>query len=195
MGVLQTAHPVIGHLDSQVLFIQFIPATRHIFHGKLTGDQLFFNLISNHNVQRVGKFVGFCPDETGLGLVDCPIEHFFVYILELLREKRFHFREDGMDKAAAPADEVFIEPALAFVNAHGHAAAKDGGVVLIVRVQFIQGVTALMNHGIHAGCQAVFIVMGGNAHILIVKVRGKGMLRLRNAAVVTVQAHDLHQIV
>ena len=158
-------------------------------------NQLFFNLITDHNVQSVGKLVGFCPYETGLGFVDCPVEHFFVYIPKLLREERFHFREDGMNKAAASADEVFVESALTFVNAHGHAAAEGGGVILILRVQLIQSMTTLMNHGIHAGGQTVFIVMGGDTDILVVKVRSKWMLCFRNAAVAAVQAHDLHQIV
>ena len=49
-----------------------------------------------------------------------------------------------MDKRSAPANEVFVEPALAFVNTHGHTAAENGSVILIIRVQLIEGVTALV---------------------------------------------------
>ena len=99
-----------------------------------------------------------------------------------------------MDIGGASADDVLIEPALAFMNAHGHAAGQGGVIVAVVRPQLIQGVAAFVDDGKHGGNQIVLKIMGGNAHILVVEIGGEGMLRLGDAAVGAVNAHDLHEI-
>ena len=81
------------------------------------------------------------------------------------------------------------------MNAHGHAAGEGGVIVAVVRPQLIQGVAAFVNDGEHGGNQIVLKIMGGNAHILVVEIGGEGMLRLGDAAVGAVNAHDLHEII
>ena len=81
------------------------------------------------------------------------------------------------------------------MNAHGHAAGEGGVIVAVVRPQLIQGVAAFVNDGEHGGNQIVLKIMGGDAHIFVVEIGGEGMLRLGDAAVGAVNAHDLHEII
>ena len=146
-------------------------------------------------MQAVGELVGLRSDEAGLGLVHGPVEHFFRHPLQLPGKMLLQIGEDGMHKGRASSDDVLVKPALAFMDAHGYAAGEQGVVVAVVTAQFVERVTAFVNHRIHGAGQIVFKIVGGDAHIPVAKVGGKGMLRFPNAAVGPVQPHELHQVV
>ena len=146
-------------------------------------------------MKAVGELVGFRSDEAGLGLVYGPVEHFFRHTLQLTGKMRLQIGEDGMYKGRASADDVFVEPALAFMDAHGYAAGEQGVVVAVVTAQLVEGVTALVNHRIHGAGQVVSKIVGGDAHIPVIEIGGKGMLRFPDAAVGPVQPHERHQVV
>ena len=100
-----------------------------------------------------------------------------------------------MDEGLASSQYIFIEPALALVNAHGHAACKDGVVIAIVSTQFIERMTTFMDHRKHGRNQIVFVIMSGDPNILIIKIGGVRMLCLCDGAVTAIHTHDIHQIV
>ena len=52
-----------------------------------------------------------------------------------------------------------------------------------------------MDDAIHGGNQIIFVIMGGNTHVFIVEIGGKGMLCLRNCTMIAVNAHDFHEII
>ena len=195
MAVLEASLPVAGNIHAQIFLVQPLPLRRNVFDRQRPTDQLLFDLVAHHDVQAVGQLVGFGTDERRLRLVDGAVEHGFVHIRQLLREQLLQLRENGMDKGGTSADDVLIEPALALVNAHGHAAGQGGIIVAVVRPQLVQGVAALVDNGEHGGNQIVLEIMGGDAHILVIEIGGVGMLRLGNTAVGAVNAHDLHEII
>ena len=81
------------------------------------------------------------------------------------------------------------------MDAHGHTARQAVVVIGWVYAQLVQGVAALVDHGIHGVRQVVLLVVGGDAHILAGKVQGEGVLGLADGAVGAVQTQHLHQVI
>ena len=82
------------------------------------------------------------------------------------------------NKGAAATHQIFIEAALALMDSHGNTAADVGEVICIIRAQLIQSMTALMDHGIHGIGQVFFVIVGGDAHIFVVKIGGSSYIAL-----------------
>ena len=98
------------------------------------------------------------------------------------------------DKGAASAQQVFIEAALAFVNAHGNAAVQHGIGKGIIRSQLVKCVTALVNDAEHRACHVVSLVVGGDADVVVrAKAGGEGVLGGAKTAMIHVNAHCLHE--
>ena len=182
-GILEAAFPVAGHVNAQVLLIECIPPLGHIPDLQGACDQGLFNLVADHDVQAVGQLVGLGPHQTGLGLVHGPVEHLLGDPCQLLWEVGGDIGEDGVDKGTTAADDILVEAALALMDAHGYAAGEHGVEVAGVSAQLIEGVAPLVNDGVHGGHQIVFVVVGGDAHIVAAEIVGEGVLRLGNGAV------------
>ena len=54
VGVLKTSLPVIGNFHTQVLPVQLVPPIRYIRDSKRSGNELFFNLIADHDMEGIG---------------------------------------------------------------------------------------------------------------------------------------------
>ena len=59
----------------------------------------------------------------------------------------------------------------------------------------IERVAALMDDAVHGGSEVILQIMGGDAHIVLGKAGGEGMLGFGDGAVRAVQADYLHQII
>ena len=81
------------------------------------------------------------------------------------------------------------------MDAHGNTACQNRILEFVPDPQFIFCMAALMDHRVHRVCHAVFFIIGSNADILIVKLQSKGMLRLPDGAMASVQPHDFHQVI
>ena len=184
-----------GWITTDSMLVERVPPLGHIPDLQGACDQGLLDLIANHDVQAVGQLVGLGPHQAGLGLVHGPVEHLLGDPCQLLREVGGDIGEDGVDKGTAAADDILVEAALALVDAHGYAAGEHGVVVAGVSAQLIEGVAPLVNDGVHGGHQIVFVVVGGDAHIVAAEVVGEGVLRLGNGAVGPINAHNLHQVV
>ena len=60
------------------------------------------------------------------------------------------------------------------MDAHGYTAGEVGEIIAVLRTQLIQGMAALVDHGIHGVGQILLVVVGGDAHILIIEIGGVG---------------------
>ena len=159
---------------------------------QLPGEHPLFQLIAHHDMQAVGQLVGLGADQGGLGLVDHAVERVLADVVQPGGEV---LPQPGIDDAAegpAAADDVFIEPGLAFVNGHGHAASQAGPGQLPAHMQLVQGVAALVDHGIQGRGHQVLLIVGGDAHIVPGEIDGEGVLRLADDAVVSVNVHHVH---
>ena len=123
MAVLQNAVLVVRHVDAEVFLIKAVPLARQVVYLELAVHHALFKLVAHHDVQAVGDLVGLGADERRLHLVDGAVEFFLVHVGKLLRKQLLQFWKHRVDKGGTSADDVLIEPALAFVNAHGHAAS------------------------------------------------------------------------
>ena len=146
-------------------------------------------------MKAVSQFVALRSDEGGLHAVHSPIHRILIHIAELLREKLPQLWHDGMNERPASSDNILVEATLALMHSHGNTAGQSRKVKAVIASQLIQGMSSFMNHGIHGADGIVLIIMGGNPNILVAEIGGKRMLRLCNAAICPVQAHDIHQIV
>ena len=52
-----------------------------------------------------------------------------------------------------------------------------------------------MNDRVHGAGHVVLIIVGGDAHVLIVELQSEGVLRLPNGAVSPVQSQHIHEVV
>ena len=195
MGILQTTHGIVRNINTQILLVQAVPCSRHILNFQSAANQLLFQFVADHDVICIGEFISGGTNQRRLCLVDCAVEHLFIHIRKLLGEQFFDLGENCMNECTASADDVLIEPALALMDAHGNTTLQSGKIILIVRTQLIERMTAFVNDGIHGICQVILVVMGRDAHVLVVKVCCKRMLCFRNAAVITVHAQHIHQII
>ena len=193
MGILQAAFPVVLRADAEVFLVQAIPNLWKFGNGKLSADQLLFDFITHHHVQGVGQLIGLRADQRRLRVVDFPIELLFRYSRELLRKDLPAGFQKRTGKRSAPADDILIKAALALMDAHGSPAVQAGVVEAVVSVHLIEGMAALMQHGIDRGQHRVFMIMRGNAQIPVVKTAGKGMLGCAEDTAFGVEPFQLHQ--
>ena len=195
MGILQAAVLVIGHVHTQILFIQGVPDGGNILDFQRAADQLLFDLVTDHHVEAIGQLVGLGADEGGLCLVDCLVELLGSDVLQLFGEEALHPGINGLNEGQGAADEILIESGLALVHTHGHAAGQTVVVVSRVDSQLIQGVTTLVDYRVHGKGQLGFGIMGGDAHILTAEIQGEGVLGLTDGRVIAIHAQHFHQIV
>ena len=192
MGVLQHALPVVGHVDAQILLVQPVPLAGQIVGGEGAVEHPLLQLVAHHDVQAVRQLVGLRADQGRLRLVDHAVEIVLRHAVqpggEVLLQPRV---DDGAERPAA-ADDVLIEAGLALVDAHGHAVAQIAAGQLPAGVQLVQGVAALVHHGVQGRGHHIGVVVGGDAHVVPGEVDGEGVLRLADDAVVPVDAHDIH---
>lgn len=59
-------------------------------------------------------------------------------------------------------------------------------------MELIEGVAALVDHGIQGGGHLIGEIVGGDADVVTGEVDGEGVLRLADDAVVSVDVHDIH---
>lgn len=78
------------------------------------------------------------------------------------------------------------------MDAHGDAVSKAGASQLPAGVELIEGVAALVDHGIQGGGHLIGEIVGGDADVVTGEVDGEGVLRLADDAVVSVDVHDIH---
>ena len=92
--------------------------------------------------------IRFGADETGLHAVDGGIKRLGAGKVKV--EATFHLAKEELGKPAPAPDLVFINPALAFMHPHRHAAPKRRQLVIGVDVQLVAGMPHLMDGGIDA---------------------------------------------
>ena len=82
------------------------------------------------------------------------------------------------------------------MDTHGDTAVQNGVGKVFGSVGIIQGVTAFVHHAVQGGGEVVFLVIGGNADIVMgAQTGGEGMLRDCQTAVIPVQTQQVHEIV
>ena len=192
MRILQNAVRIVRHIHTEIFLIQAVPLRREFLRRELAVHQLPFQLIAHHDVQRIGQLICLNADERRLDTVNRTIQFFRRAPGKLRGEKLRKLREHIGDKPAAAANDVLIKARLAFMNTHGDAAAERGIGVLIRNPHLIQRVAALMDHTKHGRREIILIIMRGDAHVILGKINGKGVLGRRNAAMGRVQAHQSH---
>ena len=145
-------------------------------------------------MQGIGQFIRLGPDQGGFGQVDGGIQLVFRDVLHLGGEDLLHDLQQGRAEGAAAADEVFIEPGLAFMYAHGYAVGQIGELQVVPDVQLVQGVTAFMDDAVHAGEGIILIIVGGDTHIPLVGAVGEGVLGFAQGAVQGINAFQGHNL-
>ena len=143
----------------------------------------------------IGELVSLNSNQRGLRLIDGLVQLLRSHTSHLLGEDLLHYGQDQGCIGTAAAHHVLVETALALVQTHGHTALQEGVIVGRIAAQFIQGMAALVDYGIHGVSNPIGVIMGGQAHILGVKTRGERMLCFRNAAVSGIDAQRLHQTI
>ena len=194
VAVLQGAALVIRHIHAKHFLIQPVPFARDVRHLQVTGNHSLFQLIADHDMQGIGQFIRFCPDQGGFGQVDGGVQRVFRDVLHLGGEDFLHDLQQGSAEGAAAADQVLIEPGLAFMDAHGYAAGEACELQVIPHVQLIQGMTAFMDHAVQAGERIILEIVGGDADIPLVGVAGEGMLGFTQGAVQGINAFQGHDL-
>ena len=128
-------------------------------------------------MQAVAQLVRLGADQAGPGhvhrLVELPVRDVVEDALAQLPDLGGH---QG-DKGLAPADQVLIEAGDGLVHGVGHVVGAVLVVDLLGLVLHEEGVAALVQGGEHVGDEAVLMVVGGDAHVVIAEVGGKGVLR------------------
>ena len=154
-----------------------------------------FELVAHHDVQAVGDLVGLGADEGRLRLIDGAVE-FLRRVAAQLGEQLAELREHEAREGARAAEQIFIETALALVDAHGDTAVEHRIGEIIRAAGVIERVAALVDNGEHRGGKILLQIVRRDA---LVKVRTercrKRMLGRGQADMVQIEAHRAHQVV
>ena len=119
VNVLQHALGVIRRGDAQVVFHPGVPDFRQVRHLDGAFHQADLDLQAEHDVQVVGGFIGFHPDQAGLHLVDAAVEVLQAEVCHVFREEHLQGGIEEGPELPAAADQVFPQAGLRFVDGQG----------------------------------------------------------------------------
>ena len=148
MAVLQNAVFVVRHVDAEVFLVKAVPLARQVVYLELAVHHALFELVAHHDVQAVGDLVGLGADEGRLRLIDGAVE-FLRRVARKLGEELAELREHEAREGARAAEQIFIETALALVDAHGDTAVEHRIGEIIRAAGVIERVAALVDNGEH----------------------------------------------
>ena len=130
---------VVRHVDAEVFLVKAVPLARQVVYLELAVHHALFELVAHHDVQAVGDLVGLGADEGRLRLIDGAVE-FLRRVAAQLGEQLAELREH---------EQIFIETALALVDAHGDTAVEHRIGEIIRAAGVIERVAALVDNGEH----------------------------------------------
>ena len=148
MAVLQHAVLVVRHVDAEVFLVKAVPLAWQVVYLELAVYHALFELVAHHDVQAVGDLVGLGADEGRLRLIDGAVE-FLRRVAAQLGEQLAELREHEACEGARAAEQIFIEAALALVDAHGDTAVEHRIGEIIRAAGVIERVAALVDNGEH----------------------------------------------
>ena len=70
MNILEASFGIVGRGDVQVVVHLLVPDGRDVFHFQRAFNEGFFHFKPEDDVEAIGDFIGFDPDERGADLVD-----------------------------------------------------------------------------------------------------------------------------
>ena len=84
MHILHYALARVGHVESEILLVLFVPYPLDVLLVYRAVEHALLYLVANEHVQRIGELVRFGADKTCLGAVDIEQEVVKLHTLELL---------------------------------------------------------------------------------------------------------------
>ena len=195
MAVLQNAVLVVRHVDAEVFLVKAVPLARQVVYLELAVHHALFELVAHHDVQAVGDLVGLGADEGRLRLIDGAVE-FLRRVAAQLGEQLAELREHEARESARAAEQIFIEAALALVDAHGDTAVEHRIGEIIRAAGVIERVAALVDNGEHRGGKILLQIVRRDTLVKVrTERRRKRMLGRGQADMVQIEAHRAHQVV
>ena len=98
-----------------------------------------------------------------------------------------------MSKSSRSTDTILIEARHRLVLSHGLMVQIVVEIFLWLPL-LEQGMSTLMDDRIHAGCEGIIIVMGGDSHIIIAVSICEGMLALCQGTTVWIHTDNVHEL-
>ena len=146
-------------------------------------------------MQAVGDLVGLGADEGRLSLVNGTVE-FLRRVATQLGEQLAELREHEAREGARATEQIFIEAALALVDAHGDTAVEHRIGEIIRAAGVIESVATLVDNGEHRGGKILLQIVRRDTLVKVrTERRRKRMLGRGQADMVQIEAHRAHQIV
>ncbi len=187
--VLQHAPGVIGWGDAQVLLEACVPRFGQVLHLQLALDHGDLQLHAQHDMQVIGGFIGFHPDQRGLDLVDALVECLQRDVAELGGEEFLQAGVEVLPEGIGAPDQVLPHARLGFVDAGRSATVERGAVERLVGSHVIHGVPGLMQRAEQRRSHVIGVHTSGDAHIPPAEAGGEGVQGLVLAAAFPMVAH------
>ncbi len=193
MNVLQAALHGARRPDSQALLHARVPGRRQVAHRELTVQQLFLQLVAQHDVQWVRELIGVDPDQPALHAVQVGVDVVQLPIRaahsEMLRQQRLHVAHEG----AAAADDHLHEQRLALLERHA-PIPPDGLIPPVLRQpEVVHGMTRLVHRSQQTGPDVVDVQARRHADIPWDALR-EGVLALIETSTLERKADRLHDL-
>ena len=149
MDILQTPLRGTRHLISKISRKAIIPSALQILHLQIARNHRALQIKAQQHMQIILHLIGLSADET--------IAHRIYRFVKFIRafnakitKARAHFCKEKLGKGAAAAQLVFIDPRLAFMNAHGGTLPYGRQRILWINILLVTAMPHLMNGGIKA---------------------------------------------
>ena len=165
MDILEATTGGIGRLDSKVIVIALVPGLGKILHIEGALDELAFEVEPDEDMEVVGDFIGFDPDETGLDGVDGAEEGVCIGHAELGGEIAFENGENVAAEGPAVSKNNLPESRLGLMHTIAGSLGEGGGVILGVESLVVKGVTGFVDGGADGAPEVVVAEPGGDADV------------------------------
>ena len=165
VNVLQHAIGGPVHGDAEIGLEAVVPGAFQLPRRQIAADQAAFQIEAHHDVEVILHLIRFGADITRRDAVDGGVER-----LGILRARHpegvLHLVEYPAGKGAAAAKLVFVDPALAFMDAHGRTAPDGGEKVIGVHGLLIGRMADLMDGGVKTVQRLRLHHPRGDAHVI-----------------------------
>lgn len=193
VDVLQAAVGVLGDLQAEGFLKLLVPIRRHVGHGELALDQFHLDLKAQDDMQIIGDLVRLDPDEGWLDVV---------YRTRDLRGRepaqfRKMFACDGMPvlpEGFAPADVIFPEPRLRFMDAERNRLPKWCSVMFGRQSLIVKPVASLVHDAIKRLREIGLVVTRGEPAVVQTQPAAKWMRRGVNPSRGKIKTHRLRHL-
>jgi hypothetical protein len=174
VDVLEATARIVRNFDAEQFFKKLVPCGGEIADSEISIKELRFQFKAQEDVEIVGDFIGFDPDEGAFyGIGGAPA--LLVVPAGQVGKSLNEVGPPGFPERAGSANAVFPKAGLGFVDAERCGLAKRGAKLRFGETLVVKSVASFVKDAVEGDHKVGFIVAGGHAGIAWAKAGAEGV--------------------